>query len=96
MHTAALRPHRPLAGADPNAVHQESQGGSEVVGTVNAGWPNTTYVAATVLKGTGLVDAVEAGLQHVFADGTYRQTRDRWSLADEAVDAPGVNPEVAS
>jgi polar amino acid transport system substrate-binding protein len=96
VHTAALRPHRPLAGADPNAVHQESQGGSEVVGTVNAGWPNTTYVAGTVLEGTGLVDAVEAGLQHVFADGTHRQTLDRWGLADEAVDAPVVDPEVAS
>lgn len=49
-----------------------------------------------MLEGTGLVDAVEAGLQHVFADGTYRRTLDRWGLADEAVDAPVVNPQVAS
>ena len=49
-----------------------------------------------MLKGTGLVDAVEVGLQHVFADGTYRQTLGRWGLADEAVDEPVVNPQVAS
>ena len=29
-------------GPNPNAVYQESLGQSEVVGTVNAGWPNTT------------------------------------------------------
>jgi hypothetical protein len=41
-----------------------------VVGTVDAGWPNTTYVPGAVLEGTG--------------------------LADEAVDAPVVDPRVAS
>ena len=48
-----------------------------------------------MLKGTGLVDAVEVGLQHVLADDTYRQTLDRWRLADEAADAPVVNPQLA-
>jgi len=83
-------------GPNPNAVYQETQGTVTVVGTVNAGWPNTTYVAATVLKGNGLVDAVEAGLQHVFDDGTYAKTLARWGLSDEAVDAPVVNPPVGS
>ncbi len=83
-------------GPNPNAVYQESVGQVEVVGTVNAGWPNTTYVAATSLKGNGLVDAFEAALQHVFDDGTYQRTLDRWGLSDEAVDAPEVNPAVAS
>lgn len=83
-------------GPNPNAVYQESVGDVEIVGTVNAGWPNTTYVAATALKGTGLVDAFQAALEHVFEDGTYEQTLERWGLADEAVDAPEVNPAVAS
>jgi polar amino acid transport system substrate-binding protein len=83
-------------GPNPNAVHQESTGQVSVVGTVNAGWPNTTYVAATTLKGNGLVDAVEAGLQHVFDDGSYTDTLARWGLSDEAVDEPVVNPQVAS
>jgi polar amino acid transport system substrate-binding protein len=83
-------------GPHPTAVYQQSVGDVEVVGTVNAGWPNTTYVAATSLKGSGLVDAFEAALQHVFDDGSYAATLDRWGLADEAVDAPVVNPRVAS
>jgi len=81
-------------GPNPNAVYQQSQGKVAVVGTVNAGWPNTTYVAATVLKGTGLVDAVEAALEHAFGDGTYAKTLERWGLSDEAVEAPEVNPAV--
>jgi polar amino acid transport system substrate-binding protein len=83
-------------GPNPTAVYQQSVGDVEVVGTVNAGWPNTTYVAATSLKGNGLVDAFEAALQHVFEDGTYQQTLQRWGLVDEAVDAPVVNPPVGS
>jgi polar amino acid transport system substrate-binding protein len=83
-------------GPNPNAVYQQSKGSVAIVGTVNAGWPNTTYVAATVLKGTGLVDAVEAGLQHAFDDGSYAKTLARWGLSDEAVDQPTVNPQVAS
>jgi polar amino acid transport system substrate-binding protein len=83
-------------GPNPNAVYQESKGQVTVVGTVNAGWPNTTYVAATTLKGNGLVDAVEVGLQHVFDDGSYTDTLARWGLSDEAVDKPVVNPQVAS
>jgi polar amino acid transport system substrate-binding protein len=83
-------------GPNPNAVYQASKGAVSIVGTVNAGWPNTTYVAATTLKGNGLVDAFEAGLQHVFDDGSYASTLERWGLTDEAVEAPEVNPSVAS
>jgi polar amino acid transport system substrate-binding protein len=83
-------------GPNPNAVYQASKGQVAVVGTVNAGWPNTTYVAATTLKGNGLVEAVQAGLQHAFDDGSYAETLARWGLSDEAVDAPVVNPQVAS
>lgn len=83
-------------GPNPNAVYQESKGAVSIVGTVNAGWPNTTYVAATTLKGNGLAEAVQAGLQHAFDDGSYAKTLDRWGLTDEAVDEPVVNPQVAS
>jgi len=83
-------------GPNPTAVYQQSVGDIEIVGTVNAGWPDTTYVAATSLKGNGLVDAFEAALRHVFDDGTYAQTLERWGLSDEAVDEPVVNPAVGS
>lgn len=83
-------------GPNPNAVYQASKGTVEVVGTVNAGWPNTTYVAATTLKGNGLAEAIQASLQHAFDDGTYAETLARWGLSDEAVDAPELNPAVAS
>jgi len=81
---------------NPSAVYQESLGKVRIAGTVNAGWPNTTYVAATSLKGNGLVDAFEAALQHTFKDGSYKKTLQRWGLSGEAVDAPEVNPQVAS
>ena len=68
----------------------------DVVGTVNAGWPNITYVAATSLKGNGLVEAFQAALEHVFDDGSYELTLERWGLTGESVEAPEVNPEVAS
>jgi polar amino acid transport system substrate-binding protein len=83
-------------GPNPSAVYQESVGKVAILGTVNAGWPNTTYVAATTLKGNGLVDAAEAALKHAFDDGSYPHTLDRWGLSGEAVDAPVVNPDVAS
>ena len=83
-------------GPNPNAVYQASKGAVSVVGTVNAGWPHTTYVAATTLKGNGLVDAVQAGLQHAFDDGSYADTLARWGLSDESVDEPVINPQVAS
>ena len=83
-------------GPNPSAVYQESVGKVAVVGTVNAGWPNTTYVAATTLKGNGLVDAVQAALVHVFDDGTYAKTLDRWGLSGESVEEPEINPDVAS
>ena len=60
-------------GPNPSAVYQES-GEVAILGTVNAGWPNATYVAATTLKGNGLVDAVEAALKHAFDDGSYANT----------------------
>ena len=83
-------------GPNPNAVYQQSKDQVTIVGTINAGWPNTTYVAATTLKGTGLVDAVQAALQHAFDDGSYADTLARWGLSDEAVAAPEVNPQVAA
>jgi polar amino acid transport system substrate-binding protein len=83
-------------GPNPNAVYQQSKGAVDIVGTVNAGWPNTTYVAATTLKGNGLARAVQAALQHEFDDGSYSKTLDRWGLSDEAVDKPEVNPQVGS
>jgi polar amino acid transport system substrate-binding protein len=83
-------------GPNPNAVYQASKGQVSIVGTVNAGWPNTTYVAATTLKGNGLVDAVQAGLQHAFDDGSYADTLARWGLSDESVEKPEINPQVAS
>jgi polar amino acid transport system substrate-binding protein len=83
-------------GPNPSAVYQQSKGQVAILGTVNAGWPNTTYVAAATLKGNHLDDAVEAALTHSFADGSYARALQRWGLSGEAVDAPVVNPAVAS
>jgi polar amino acid transport system substrate-binding protein len=33
---------------------------------------------------------------HVFDDGTYAETLERWGLSDESVEEPKINPDVAS
>ena len=42
------------------------------------------------------MEAVQAALVHVFDDGTYARTLDRWGLAGESVEEPVINPDVAS
>ncbi|WP_422116277.1 transporter substrate-binding domain-containing protein [Brachybacterium sp. UNK5269] len=57
----------------------------EVQGTVNAGWPDETLVAATFPAGSGLAEPYAAALNAVIADGTYAQVLERWQLTEEAL-----------
>ena len=57
----------------------------EVQGTINAGWPDETLVAATFARGSGLAEPYAAALNAVMADGTYEQVMQRWALTDESL-----------
>jgi polar amino acid transport system substrate-binding protein len=58
----------------------------EIGGTINAGWPDETLVAATTLRGSGLIDPYSAALAEIIDEGTYDQVLQRWHLEQEAVD----------
>lgn len=65
----------------------------ETQGRVDAGWPESTLVAATMRRGSGLVDAYAAALNSLIAEGTYAQVLDRWRLTDEALDSSAVHTQ---
>lgn len=94
--TLALQSGRIDASFGPNATAAYKSAVSpqdfKVVGTLNGGWPDTAQIAVTTLKGNGLTEAVEIGLQGAFDDGSYAEVLERWGLEDEAIEAPEVNP----
>ena len=55
----------------------------EVRGKISAGWPNSTLVAATTLKDSGLVRPFQAALQSAISSGEYREALTRWGLEEE-------------
>lgn len=70
----------------PTAAYTASQRDDFVVaGRFSEGWPDETLIAATLPRGSGLVDAYAAAIEAVITDGTYAQVLDRWGLADEAL-----------
>lgn len=71
-------------GLKTGAIHQ--------VGTVNAGWPNTTEVGITTRRDSGLAPVLTEALNAVIADGSYARTLERWHLTPEAVETARTNP----
>ncbi len=75
----------PYQGLKTGAIHQ--------VGTVNAGWPNTTEVGITTRKDSGLAPVLTEALNAVIADGSYAKTLERWHLSpSKAVETAKTNP----
>lgn len=66
------------------AIHQ--------VGTVNAGWPNTTEVGITTRKDSGIAPVLTEALNALIADGSYAKTLEHWKLTPEAVEVSKTNP----
>ncbi|GAA1967573.1 ABC transporter substrate-binding protein [Kitasatospora viridis] len=76
-----------------SAFHAAQSGQTEVVGTVSgAGEQLQGKIAATVKKGNPLITAVQAALNEVIHNGSYRQVLDRWGLGNEAVAASELDP----
>ncbi|MFD6292360.1 ABC transporter substrate-binding protein [Streptomyces sp. NPDC060205] len=81
-------------GPSPSAAyHVSSAGQSEIVGTLSgAGDDLQGKIAATTKKGSGLVDAYAAAVNHVIEDGSYAKVLKRWGLSSEAVPKSEINP----
>ncbi|GHA59731.1 putative amino acid ABC transporter, substrate-binding protein [Streptomyces tauricus] len=81
-------------GPSPSAAyHVASAGQSEIVGTLSgAGDDLQGKIAATTKKGSGLVDAYAAAVNHVIEDGSYAKVLKRWGLSSEAVPKSEINP----
>lgn len=81
-------------GPSPSAAyHVASAGQSQIVGTLSgAGDDLQGKIAATTKKGSGLVDAYAAAVNHVIEDGSYGRVLKRWGLSSEAVPKSEINP----
>ncbi|MFF5006714.1 ABC transporter substrate-binding protein [Streptomyces phaeochromogenes] len=92
----ALQPGRIDAylGPSPSAAyHVATAGQSQVIGTLSgAGDDLQGKIAATTKKGSGLVDAYAAAVNHVIEDGSYGRVLKRWGLSSEAVPKSEINP----
>lgn len=84
---AYLGPH-PTA-----AYHVASAGQTKIVGTLSGGGDLVQgKIAATTKKGSGLVDAYAAAIDHIIQDGSYARVLKRWGLSSEAVKKSEINP----
>ncbi|MFF7654127.1 ABC transporter substrate-binding protein [Streptomyces sp. NPDC007983] len=84
---AYLGPH-PTA-----AYHVASAGQTQIIGTLSGGGDLVQgKIAATTKKGSGLVDAYAAAIDHIIQDGSYARVLKRWGLAGEAVKKSEINP----
>lgn len=76
-----------------SAYHAATTGRTEVIGTFSgAGQGVQGKIAATTKKGSGLVKAYAAALQHVIDNGSYQKVLKRWGLESEAVPKSEINP----
>ncbi|MFI0818362.1 ABC transporter substrate-binding protein [Streptomyces sp. NPDC021098] len=84
---AYLGPH-PTA-----AYHVASAGQTQIIGTLSGGGDLVQgKIAATTKKGSGLVDAYAAAIDHIIQDGSYARVLKRWGLSSEAVKKSEINP----
>ncbi|MEV5983094.1 ABC transporter substrate-binding protein [Streptomyces sp. NPDC052114] len=75
------------------SYHVASAGQTEVAGSLSGGGDSLQgEIAATTKKGSGLVDAYAAALNHVIKDGSYAKVLKRWGLSGEAVEKSEINP----
>ncbi|MEU4028618.1 ABC transporter substrate-binding protein [Streptomyces anulatus] len=75
------------------AYHVSSAGQSEIVGQLSgAGGGLQGKIAATTKKGSGLVEAYAAAIDHIVRDGSYGKVLERWGLSGEAVEKSEINP----
>ncbi|MER8267484.1 ABC transporter substrate-binding protein [Streptomyces griseus] len=81
-------------GPSPSAAyHVATSGQSEIAGQISgAGGGLQGKIAATTKKGSGLVEAYAAAIDHIVEDGSYGKVLKRWGLSGEAVQKSEINP----
>ncbi|MFD4236731.1 ABC transporter substrate-binding protein [Streptomyces sp. NPDC058542] len=81
-------------GPSPSAAyHVATSGQSEIAGQISgAGGGLQGKIAATTKKGSGLVEAYAAAIDHIVEDGSYGKVLGRWGLDGEAVEKSEINP----
>ncbi|RIJ99563.1 MAG: ABC transporter substrate-binding protein, partial [Acidobacteria bacterium] len=81
-------------GPNPSAsFHVIQAGETEIAGTFSgAGADLQGEIAVLTKKDNGLIEAINAALNHVIENGTYQQVLDRWGIANEAVATSVINP----
>lgn len=81
-------------GPSPSAAyHVATSGQSEIAGQISgAGGGLQGKIAATTKKGSGLVEAYAAAIDHIVEDGSYAKVLERWGLSGEAVEKSEINP----
>lgn len=73
----------------------EAKGKLELTGTDSNNGFDTLYQGAVVQKDDELGDALIAGLQELFDNGTYEQIMHKWDLDANMIDEPGKNLAVS-
>ena len=81
-------------GPNPSiAYHVKTSGQTETIGKFSGAGPTLQgLIAATTKKDDGLVQAYQAAINAVIADGTYAKVLARWNVSTEAVQKSEINP----
>jgi polar amino acid transport system substrate-binding protein len=81
-------------GPNPSiAYHVRTGGQTETIGKFSGAGPKLQgLIAATTKKDSGLVQAYQAALNAVIADGSYTKVLQRWNVDNEAVPKSEINP----
>ncbi|MFI2349829.1 ABC transporter substrate-binding protein [Streptomyces sp. NPDC019443] len=81
-------------GPNPTAAyHVASAGQTEIIGHFSGGGATIQgKIAATTKRGSGLVEAYAAAIDHIVKDGSYAKVLKRWGLSSEAVPKAEINP----
>jgi polar amino acid transport system substrate-binding protein len=81
-------------GPNPSiAYHVKTSGETETIGKFSGAGPTLQgLIAATTKKDSGLVQAYQAAINGVIADGSYAKVLERWNVSTEAVSKSEINP----
>lgn len=66
----------------------QTKGRTKVVGS----YTDISYIGVALPKGSDMAAPLQAAIQHLLANGTYRKIVEKWGLADAAVKEVPLNP----
>lgn len=93
--TTALQSGRADAYFGPNVIgawKAALNGKTQLVGSVDGGWPKAAHIAVTLKKDSGLVLPVQTALNGVIGNGDYDKVLSRWGEGVERIPQSEINP----